>query len=317
MAHHQVSERQPVSAAAVFGGMNMDIWGRPAGTLAPGDSNPGTVTLRPGGVGRNIAHDLRLLGLEVSLVTPIGGDVYASILVDHCQSLGIDLSYAPVFRERRSSAYLYITGETGDMELAISDMALCSALTPELVAPILPQLRADAVVLDTNLLPETIEYICDSCPLPVYADPVSAAKAAKLRPVLPRLAAVKPNAKEAECLTGESDPERAALALVDMGARRVFLSLGARGMIAADRGELLRLPGLAVPVVNSTGAGDAATAAIVLAGIRGMSLGDAALLAQRAGAVTCRSESANAPGLTEILPQPISRRPEGTQLSGA
>ena len=81
----------------------------------------------------------------------------------------------------------------------------------------------------------------------------------------------------------------------------MFISLGAQGMIAADKKELLRLPGLATRVVNSTGAGDAATAAIVLAGIRGMSLRDTALLAQKAGAVTCRSESANAPELANIL----------------
>lgn len=279
----------------------MDIWGRPGKSLVPRDSNPGTVTMRPGGVGRNIAHDLRLLGLEVSLVAPIGGDVYASAVVDSCQALDIDLSFAPVFKDMRSSTYLYITDEAGDMELAISDMELCAALTPELVAPILPRLKADAVVVDANLPPETIAYICENCPLPVYADPVSTVKAMKLQPVLHRLAAIKPNALEAERLTGESNPERAALALVDRGVQRVFLSLGAQGMIAADGKELLRLPGLATQVVNATGAGDAATAAIVLAGIRGMSLRDAALLAQKAGAVTCRSESANAPELAEIL----------------
>ena len=285
----------------VFGGINMDIWGRPKAPLVQKDSNPGAVTMRPGGVGRNIAHDLRLLGLEVSLVAPIGGDVYASAVVDSCQALGIDLSMAPVFKDMRSSTYLYITDETGDMELAVSDMELCSALTPALVAPILPRLQAGAVVVDANLPPETIAYICNHCPIPVYADPVSTVKALKLQPVLHRLAAIKPNALEAECLTGQRDPERAALALVDRGVQRVFISLGAQGMIAADKKELLRLPGLATQVVNSTGAGDAATAAIVLAGIRGMGLRDAALLAQKAGAVTCRSESANAPELANIL----------------
>lgn len=290
-----------MNAAVVFGGINVDIWGRPAMALVPKDSNPGTVAMRPGGVGRNIAHDLRLLGLEVTLVAPIGGDIYASTIVDSCQSLGINLRHAPVFKDMRSSIYLYITDETGDMELAISDMELCSALTPELVAPILPAIQADAAVVDANLPAETIQYICDNCTIPVYADPVSTVKAMKLKPVLPRLAAIKPNALEAECLTGEHDPERAARALVEMGVQRVFLSLGARGMIAADRRELMRLPGLATEVVNSTGAGDAATAAIVLAGIRGMSLEDTALLAQKAGAVTCRSESANAPELVEIL----------------
>lgn len=290
-----------MNAAVVFGGINMDIWGRPAAPLVQKDSNPGAVTMRPGGVGRNIAHDLRLFGLEVSLVAPIGGDVYAAAVVDSCQALGIDLSMAPVFKDMRSSTYLYITDENGDMELAVSDMELCSALTPELVAPILPRLQAGAVVVDANLPPETIAYICNHCPIPVYADPVSTVKAMKLQPVLHRLAAIKPNALEAECLTGERDPERAALALVDRGVQRVFISLGAQGMIAADKKELLRLPGLATQVVNSTGAGDAATAAIVLAGIRGMSLRETALLAQKAGTATCRSESANAPELANIL----------------
>ena len=62
---HPVSSLPAAEGAVVFGGINMDIWGRPAQSLLARDSNPGTVTMRPGGVGRNIAHDLRLLGLEV------------------------------------------------------------------------------------------------------------------------------------------------------------------------------------------------------------------------------------------------------------
>ena len=85
-------QTKSVGAAVVFGGINMDIWGRPAGALVPKDSNPGTVSLRPGGVGRNIAHDLRLLGLEVSLVAAIGGDIYATAISESCLALGIDLS---------------------------------------------------------------------------------------------------------------------------------------------------------------------------------------------------------------------------------
>ena len=60
--------------AAVIGGLNADIWGRPSGPIILRDSNPGSVTLTPGGVGRNIAHDLCLLGLDVSLVSAVGVD---------------------------------------------------------------------------------------------------------------------------------------------------------------------------------------------------------------------------------------------------
>ena len=54
--------------------MNVDIGGRSAGPLVGRDSNPGTVTVSMGGVGRNIAHNLRLLGVRVSLLTALGED---------------------------------------------------------------------------------------------------------------------------------------------------------------------------------------------------------------------------------------------------
>ena len=301
MAHKVRPQTGNIDAAVVFGGINMDIWGRPEGKLIPKDSNPGTVALRPGGVGRNIAHDLRLLGLEVSLVAAIGGDVYASAISESCRALGIDLSYAPVFPHLRSSTYLYISDERGEMQLAVSDMDICSALTAEYAASVLPKLQAGAVVVDTNLPEETIRYICENSSIPVYADPVSTAKAVKLLPVLHRLSAIKPNALEAEKLTGEKDPERAARALVEKGVERVFISLGGQGMIAAYKKELLHLPIPPTRLVNVTGAGDAATAAIVLAGIKGLGLRETAGLALRAGAVTCGSDSPNAEELQEIL----------------
>lgn len=301
MEHKIRTQSQNIDAAVVFGGINMDIWGRPDQALVLRDSNPGTVSMRPGGVGRNIAHDLRLLGLDVSLVAALGGDVYADAIIRSCRELGIDLSLAPVFPQRRSSTYLYISDEKGDMELAVSDMEICSALTPEYVSRLLPKLRAGALVVDANLPEETIHYICNNSPIPVYADPVSTAKAMKLLPVLHRLSAMKPNALEAEKLTGEKDPQRAALSLVEKGVKRVFVSLGSRGMIAADENELLQLPAPLAPVVNTTGAGDAATAAIVLAGIKGLSLRKTAELAQWAGAVTCGSESPNTDQLSTIL----------------
>ena len=279
----------------------MDIWGRPEKALVPKDSNPGAVTLRPGGVGRNIAHDLRLLGLEVSLVAAMGGDLYATAISESCRALGIDLSYAPVFPQLRSSTYLYISDERGEMQLAVSDMDICSALTAEYAASVLPKLQADAIVLDTNIPEETIHYICNNSSIPVYSDPVSTAKAVKLLPVLCRLSAIKPNALEAEALTGESDPVRAAGALAAKGVKRVFISLGSLGMIAADGQELLHLPIPPTRMVNVTGAGDAAMAAIVLSGIKGLGLRETAELALRAGSITCGSESPNAEELSEIL----------------
>ena len=287
---------------AVVGGMNMDIGGSAAGALRLRDSNPGQVTMRPGGVGRNIAHNLHLLGAEVSLVSAVGDDPNGKALLESCQALGLDVSMTLVRPRERSSTYLYVNDDGGDMLLAVSDMDITDRITPAALEPLLDRLNAcDALVLDANLSPATLEYLAQRLTVPLYSDPVSAAKAPRLLPILPRLTALKPNRLEAETLTGEKDPERAAKALLDAGLRRVFLSIGEEGMLAAEGDTVLRLPRRKVNVVSTTGAGDAATAAMVWAGTQGFDLERSARIAQMAGAVTCECREANNPRLGEIL----------------
>ena len=295
----------------VIGGMNMDLGASPSAALKLRDSNPGRIRLRPGGVGRNIAHDLRLLGLDVSLVTALGGDVFAGALKESCRELGIDLSMAREMPAERSGVYLYVTDEAGDMALAVSDMELMAAITPEYLAPRMERInRADAVILDANLRSETLRYAAENCTAPLYADPVSTAKAGKLKGILHRLHTLKPNALEAEALTGEKDPERAALALREAGVKRVFISLGAEGLLAAGERELIRLPCVKTEVVNTNGAGDAATAALVWAGVLGLDLSRAAQAAALAGAITAGSGETN-PAELRILPGRFGRKEKG------
>jgi len=289
----------------VIGAVNMDIGGSPAGELIMRDSNPGSVTLRPGGVGRNIAHDLCLLGADVSLIAAIGGDVYGTAIMESCRAIGMDMSMALVLPERKSSTYLYVNDESGDMQIAISDMEISKCINAEYLAPLMEQINAaDAVVVDANLERDTIEFICNNCTVPIYSDPVSTIKAIKLQGLTDRLYCLKPNAIEAERLSGEAEPGAAAAALVKQGVGRVFVSCGADGMIAADGRELIRVPSLVRELVNTTGAGDAATAAIVMAGVKGMGLKESAELAMKASALICGCVEANSPKLCEIFRNP-------------
>ncbi len=286
---------------AVVGGINMDIGGSPYGELLAGDSNPGRIRLRPGGVGRNIAHDLRLLGLEVRLVTALGADANGEALLKSCRELGLDTELSLVLPEERSPVYLYITDRRGDMQLAISDMDVMARLTPERLEPLLDALNGcAAVVLDANLPEESIRFLAEHCTAPLYADPVSNAKAPRLQQALGRLRAVKPNRLEALALTGEAEPERAAKRLLERGVKQVFLSLGAEGLLAAEGDRLLRLPCRELPVVNTNGAGDAATAAVVWAGVQGLDLEEAAQAALLAGALTAASPDTNPGALGRV-----------------
>lgn len=287
---------------AVIGGMNMDIGGSANGALRLRDSNPGLVSLRPGGVGRNIAHNLKLLGADVSLVSAVGEDAFGRELLEHCEALGLDTSMTLRRPRERSSTYLYVTDDGGDMLLAVSDMDIMDRITPEALEPLVERLNGfDAVVLDANLSQAALRFLAETLTAPLYADPVSVTKAKKLLPVLGRLRALKPNLLEAESLSGEADPERAARQLLAKGVKRVLLSLGADGMLAAEGERILRLPRQKVSVVNTTGAGDAATAALVWADQQGLELERAAFFSQTAGAMTCECREANHPGLGKIL----------------
>lgn len=285
--------------AAVVGAVNMDICGKPFSPLIMRDSNPGSVTLAPGGVGRNIAHDLRLLDVDVTFVTALGGDGYAAEILKSCAALGFDMSLARRIPGGRTSSYLYITDPSGDMALAVCDTDVSASLSPEYLERCIGALNAaDAVVLDGNLTAEAIRYAAEHCAAPLYADPVSVTKAGRLKPVLSHLTAFKPNEIEASALTGRRDPADAARALVDAGVGRVFVSLGAGGVIAADARELLRVPCEPVEIVNTTGAGDAATAAVIWAGMRGLSLEASARAAMKAGALAVSCAATNNPAMT-------------------
>ena len=78
----------------------MDVGGRSHSALIPADSNPGRVHMSPGGVGRNIAHNMALLGLDTRLVTVLGDDLYAEKIAASCSELGIDLTVT--YKESRN-----------------------------------------------------------------------------------------------------------------------------------------------------------------------------------------------------------------------
>lgn len=283
------------SYVVVVGGVNMDIGGRSAAPLVPCDSNPGKVRMSLGGVGRNIAHNMSLLGLDVRMLTAFGDDLYAQKIAASCGELGIDISQALQVPGGATSTYLFLSGNDGDMALAVSDMDIYDHVTPAYLQSRRSLLEnAQLIVLDTNIPEESIAWLCDHVKVPVFADPVSTAKAVKLRGVLGKLHTLKPNRMEAELLsgvaiTGEESLHDAARALLDTGLRRVFLSLGADGIYAADHQSAVHVPCYAAQMINTTGCGDAAMAAVAWAYLEGTDLSGTAQAALAAGAVAMES----------------------------
>ena len=288
---------------AVIGGANIDIGGFPVGGMLPGDSIPGRVRRSAGGVGLNIACNLSRLGVETHLIAALGSDAFADILRAACHEAGVHLEHALTF-DADSSVYLYIADAAGEMALAVNDMALCERLTPEALSEKLEFLnRMDAVVLDANLPGRTLTWLAENLRPPLIADAVSTSKARRLLPALPRLEMVKPNALEAAALSGlpvedTGSASDAARQLLRMGARQAFVTLGARGVVCADADACRFIPAVPVRLVNATGAGDAFTAALTWAHLRGFNLADRARAGLAASALCAESPDAVSPNLT-------------------
>ena len=283
------------SYAVVVGGVNVDICGCSFAPLVNEDSNPGKVSTSLGGVGRNIAHNMSLLGLDVRLLTAFGDDPNGQRVAASCSEQGIDASHALRIPGAATSTYLYLTGPDGEMALAVSDMEICRWITPEYLAGNLPLLQsAQVVVADANIPQESLRYLAENCSAPLFVDPVSTAKAEKLRPILHRIHTLKPNALEASILSGldihsDADVERAANRLLELGVHRLFLSLGSKGVYAAMGTERLWLNNLPGSIVNTTGCGDAFMAALVWAYLEGMDLRDTALSGLAAASIAMES----------------------------
>ena len=290
--------------AVVVGGVNVDIGGRSDQKLVAADSNPGKVSISLGGVGRNIAHNMSLMGVDVKMLTAVGEDVHGNRVVESCAQLGIDISHALRPSDCATSTYLYIADDQGEMAIAISDMVICDRITPGyLAANSLVLQNARVVVADTNIPAESLVWLAEICTAPLFCDPVSTIKAEKLKPILHRIHTLKPNRLEAELLSGvpireKRDAELAAKALIEKGVQRVFISMGTDGVYAATADEQLWLQNLPGDMVNTTGCGDSFMAALVWAYLQEMDLRDSALAGLAAGAITMESTETINPAMS-------------------
>lgn len=290
----------------VIGGANMDLTGQAAVAMRPGDSLPGQVHASAGGVGRNIAEALARLGRFTKLIAALGDDGFAEDIVRQTSVAGVDLRATLRVPEKTTSTYLSVLDASGEMQLAINDMSLVDALTPKVLTERQRDLDdALAWVVDANLSEAALAHLfeSESSQKPIFAEPVSAIKAAKLRPWLSRIAMLKPNRLEAAALTGlpeDAAPQAFADALHALGVERVVISLGPDGVWGSDRqGGQHFQPSNTVKIQSVTGAGDTLMAALVDTFLAGQSLEEALPSAQAAASLSLQSNRAIHPGLCQ------------------
>ncbi len=282
----------------VIGAANVDITASPIGRYVPCDSNPSRVEIAFGGVGRNIAHNLCLMGEQVRLFTVFGDDSIALSLRDDCRRVGMTVDPILEVAGARSNYFICVNDHNGEMQAGAADMELMSHLTTEMVETYIDSINAsDAVVTDCNLSEDVLRYLAERCAVPLYVDATSAAKAMKIKAMLDVSRSmsiiVKVNQLEAVALSGiKGDVEAMARWFVEKGVTRIYITMGARGVYCHDGSQSHVEPSQAVTVVNATGAGDAFMAAVVHAELSGATMQEVCSMGVKAAALALQSKNA-------------------------
>ncbi|WP_232677143.1 PfkB family carbohydrate kinase [Nocardioides sp. R-C-SC26] len=279
----------------VVGGINVDVCARPSAPSVPATSNPGGVTMTPGGVGRNIAENLARLGTATHLVGAVGADRFAEIALAATGQAGVDLSHVRTV-EAPTGTYVALLDHDGELAGGVSDMR--AHLTTDDVAAAADLIAtASWVVLDGNLAPEVMAAAWDAAgDVPVAIDPVSVPKTAVLASLAPgrRLG-----------LLSAGTAELAAVGLIgEVGADMVWERRGTGGSRLIRGSSVHESPAIAPPppgVVDVTGAGDAMLAAFCHASLAGADVEEAVRFAHGAAALTVACPQAVRPDLSVEL----------------
>ena len=254
---------------AVIGESNIDIAVAPHAEPNAKGCVPGNIVFHHGGVARNIAHNLCLLGHDVKLVSVFGDDDFAERMVADCKQIGMDLSLSDQFKEAKSPIFLSFNDNTGNMVSAVSDVSLNDYMDLDWLKDKMAAINtSDVVVADTLLSTNALAYLIDHCKVPLFIDTVSPGKAMRLDEAM-RISekhsvyAVKCNLAEAFQITGEHNDIQASKKMNDSGISNVYLTIGSRGVVYCSNGVVTTNPALPTPIINVTGSGDAFFAGVI------------------------------------------------------
>jgi ribokinase len=258
-----------VTRLVVLGDLMVDVVAHVSGPLARGSDTPAQVSVRGGGSAANTAAWAGRLEARVALVCRVGADERGSEAVDDLHVAGVEVR-AEVDDVRPTGTCVVLVEPGGERSMLPDPGAneVGAELPPDLLAPgghlhvvgyalLRPGTRAAALAAMERVR---------AAGMTVSIDPSSWALLAP--GALPAADLLLPNAREAAVLTGEHDPERAARALA-AGGGEVVVKLGAQGALWTDGAAVVRVPAAPAAVVDTTGAGDAFAAGLLVARLAG------------------------------------------------
>ena len=265
-----------------IGGANIDRKFHIKEKAQLGTSNPIYATQNAGGVARNIAENLGRLGLDVSLISACGTDKDWSF-IEEASSLYMNLETVTPFPEKSTGSYTAVLDDSGDLIIALADMEVYEAITPELLLKNDSMLsRAKCIMVDLNCPKETIQFLCHfakSHDLPIVNIPVSSPKMNRLPADLDGVSWLITNRDESETffhteIKDDQDWKETVEKWLALGISNVIVTNGKKGSMIGNKEEgIFQVPSIETnEIVDVTGAGDAFSSAVIYSWLEGKSL---------------------------------------------
>ena len=244
-----------IISIAVIGSINLDIVAHVKDFPQPGETVTNAVVSRfPGGKGANQAVAAHRLGASVFMVGRVGNDAHARDALQVLRQEGVDLSYCKTLENQATGFAMIVVNETGENQIVVAPGANAAFDAAHLEFP-----ETDACIAQLEVPIETIlkaarannNFFC--------------LNAAPVKPVphelLEHVDLLVVNEIEARALGSELDDFQGLLAS----------TYGARGAVLSRNGvQIAKARPPKVNVVDTTGAGDAFTAALTVGLVSGL-----------------------------------------------
>ncbi len=264
-----MGEDAPAHEVLTFGRSGVDIYPQQVGV---GLEDVETFGKYLGGTTANVAVAASRLGRRAAIITGVGDDPFGRYVRAELCHLGVDdrhvivnaeyptpVTFCEIFPPDDFPLWFYRRPSAPDLQIRTSDVDLDAVRAADLLWLSVTGLSEEPsrqTHHDVLAARERKRFtVLDLDYRPMFWDSADAATE-QIRRVLPDITVAVGNLEECEVAVGESEPDRAAEALLDAGVELAVVKQGPKGVLARTRDERVVSDPIAIEPLNGLGAGD-------------------------------------------------------------